>query len=482
MFAAVVALSGATPAAAQDDVEVPEAPQPTGLGIRLLDVPVDAADNPRAQNYVIDHVAPGATLTRRFVVSNGGSGPFAALIYPTEARINANRFVPAPGQRQNDLASWITVDQPRVDLGDIDSEIVTLTIDVPVDAPDGEHYAVVFAERPPAADGREVGIAARVGIRIYLSVGTGSAPATDFEIDSMIAGRSQAGEAVVVTTITNTGGRAIDVSGDITLSNGPEGRRAGPVQIPTGTTVAPGEVGTVEAVFDPDLADGPWLAQVRLRSGLVELSARAVISFPPMATSVPRTFEIEEPVVERTEAREPVNDRPWPTWWVVAGLVLLAGLLAARLRYRSAARSEGALVSAPTKRNPDLRTATVDATGETSTAVAPVAAPFADPTPTTALLSSKECVEAIAGRLPFAFSVTTHATVARNLEIRPPAGEPHRSLNEDYCRYDRTTRKFGYTRRWVNRVVDELSTVEGYRAATGREPQIRSRQPRRPVS
>ncbi len=41
-----------------------------GLGIRLVDVPVATADDPRALVYIIDHVAPGALIERRIEVSN----------------------------------------------------------------------------------------------------------------------------------------------------------------------------------------------------------------------------------------------------------------------------------------------------------------------------------------------------------------------------------------------------------------------------
>ena len=49
-------------------------------GLRLVDVPVVAQDDPRAQIYIVDHLAPGAVVHRRIEVSNStASGARVAL-------------------------------------------------------------------------------------------------------------------------------------------------------------------------------------------------------------------------------------------------------------------------------------------------------------------------------------------------------------------------------------------------------------------
>ncbi|WP_052666183.1 hypothetical protein [Nitriliruptor alkaliphilus] len=80
--------------------------------------------------------------------------------------------------------------------------------------------------------------------------------------------------------IDNPGGRAIDVTGEIELTDGPGGLRAGPFPTGGAATLAPGDRGEVGITLDPSLPDGPWRAEVTLRSGQLEERAEAVISFP----------------------------------------------------------------------------------------------------------------------------------------------------------------------------------------------------------
>ena len=56
-----------------------------GVGIRLLDVPTVARDDPRAQQYIVDHLAPGAVVNRRIEVSNTTRDPLSVAIYPAAA-------------------------------------------------------------------------------------------------------------------------------------------------------------------------------------------------------------------------------------------------------------------------------------------------------------------------------------------------------------------------------------------------------------
>jgi hypothetical protein len=38
---------------------------PDGVGVRLLDVPTNAANNPRAREYIVDNLTPGTTIHPR---------------------------------------------------------------------------------------------------------------------------------------------------------------------------------------------------------------------------------------------------------------------------------------------------------------------------------------------------------------------------------------------------------------------------------
>ena len=104
-----------------------------------------------------------------------------------------------------------------------------MTIAVPIDAAPGERYAVVWAETRSTPSEGGITQVNRVGIRIYLAIGAGGPPAADFTIDSLTAIRSADGRPMVVATVHNTGGRALDMSGTLELSAGPGGLSAGSV-------------------------------------------------------------------------------------------------------------------------------------------------------------------------------------------------------------------------------------------------------------
>ena len=121
----------------------------------------------------------------------------------------------------------------------------------------------------------------RVGIRLYISVGPGGAPAADFVIDSAAtrSGRPTA-LPMVVATVRNTGGRALDMNGTVALARGPGGLSAGPFPARLGTTLGIGDTERVTTFLDRQMPLGPWAARVTLRSGLVQRKAHATITFP----------------------------------------------------------------------------------------------------------------------------------------------------------------------------------------------------------
>jgi hypothetical protein len=140
---------------------------------------------------------------------------------------------------------------------------------------------VVWAERPAGPAGGAVAIASRVGIRVYLSVGTGGEPASDFDIVSLQAGRDPGGRPLVAAEVRNTGGRALDLVGGLRLADGPGGLAAGPFPVELGTTVGVGQSAPVRVTLDPAVPAGPWSARLALRAGPVRRAARARIVFPP---------------------------------------------------------------------------------------------------------------------------------------------------------------------------------------------------------
>jgi DNA-binding response OmpR family regulator len=243
-------------------------------------------------------------------------------LYAAAADITDGSFIGAADRATNELSSWTTVtpDAPVVPAAGKVSATVTIT--VPADAPAGEQYGVVWAEARSAADpAGGVTQVSRVGIRLYLSIGPGGPPATDFTIEALTAARGADGEPTVLATVRNTGGRALDMNGTLELSGGPGGLSAGPFTVSTGSTVPIDGTRPLSTVLDGQLPAGPWNARITLSSGLVERTASARITFPTSG-----------------KASAVATDAPgWPlrnTALAGLGVLLLAGLAIAVRRKR----------------------------------------------------------------------------------------------------------------------------------------------------
>ncbi|MFI6451863.1 hypothetical protein ACIBF6_09935 [Streptosporangium amethystogenes] len=253
----------------------------SGIGIRLLEAPVAARADKRAWTYIIDHLAPGTVIHRRVEVFNTTGSPKQLSIYTAAAQISDRKFQFAVDHTANELSTWTTLDRHEVILAPQGRSPVIATITVPDDAAPGERYAMIWAETAKAAPpGGGVAQINRVGIRLYLDVGRGNPPASDFTIDSLTAQRSPDGRQAVLAQVHNTGARALDLSGDLKLTNDSGNLSAGPFKVQTGTTLAPGDIGSVTATLTEQLPDGPWRARMRLESGLTKRTAEATIRFP----------------------------------------------------------------------------------------------------------------------------------------------------------------------------------------------------------
>jgi hypothetical protein len=263
-------------------------PSSGGVGIRLLDAPTSARDDPRARVYIVDHLAPGTTIARRVEVSNTTASPQSIAVYPSAATIKDGAFVGSAGQTANPLSTWTSVTPASADVPTGGKQTAMVTIAVPADAAPGEQYGVVWAEaRSAAPAGGGVTQVSRVGIRLYIDVGAGGAPAPEFAIDSLTAARSPEGKPVISAAVHNTGGRALDMSGTLRLADGPGGLSAGPFNAELGKTLAVGDSLPVTIALDDRLPAGPWLAQVTLKSGLVEHTAEATVTFPDSGSAAP---------------------------------------------------------------------------------------------------------------------------------------------------------------------------------------------------
>lgn len=327
VLALLVALLPA-PSPARADARV----QP-GLGIRLLEAPESRRDDPRAQLYVVDQVKPGATFTRKLEVTNGDPAAMDVLLYAVPAAIAHGNFTAGPRGEPGLIPQWVSVAPANVHLEPGSRATFVATFRVPADAPPGEVYGAIMAERP-AQPGSGVSVALRAGVRVYLSVGPGGEPASDFTVDSLTAERDASRRPKVVAQVHNTGGRALDLAGTLRLTKGPGGLSAGPFPATLGTTLGIGQTEPVTVLLDKALPDGPWLATLELHSGLVRRKVEGLILFPARAsaTSPPVTPE-EVPLYEKESIVVPVAV-------TLIGIVSLVLLWLALLAWRRRRREE----------------------------------------------------------------------------------------------------------------------------------------------
>ena len=254
--------------------------EPGSVAIKLLEGPSSRADDPRASQYIVDHLNPGDRITRRFQVDNRTESPATIQLYAAAATVEGGSFRFADARTGNELTGWTTVTPPSVTVAAGAVAEASVTVTVPTSVPAGERYAVVWAELPGATGDSGITVVNRVGIRMYLSVGGSEEPPTSFELKTFTPLRADDGKPAVEIAACENGGRAVDLTGSVELSDGPGGSSAGPFESAGATTLAPGECGTVIVPVPADLPRGPWRAKATLRSGKVERVAEAPITFP----------------------------------------------------------------------------------------------------------------------------------------------------------------------------------------------------------
>lgn len=307
-------------------------PCPRGIGIGLVEVPRGTKD-PRAQEYVIDHVKPGARFSRRFQVCNGNSDPVTVLLYPGAATLAGGSFRIEAGHATNELTSWISIEPTSLSLRPGERGFARASFVVSPQAEAGERYAVLLAELPAKPGTAGIPLGSRVGVRVYLDVGPGGAAKSDFAVDSLQASRTVDGKGEVTAQVHNTGKRALDFTGSLSLRDGPGGQTGGPYAARLGTTLAPGETEPVTVAIDSAVADGPWTAQLSLRSGLLERRVQAQLTFPHAPGTVGPAVD-----VEKLSTASDNEIRPGRTLFVGLGLAALAIAGAVRRRRRANAQ------------------------------------------------------------------------------------------------------------------------------------------------
>lgn len=256
------------------------------FGVQLLADAGGPRQDPRERQGIVGHLVPGSVLRRRMLVQNMSARPLHIDVYAGAADIVANRFTPADGAMPNELTGWIAFDQRSVDLPPYSRAPVRITVAVPPSASQAERYAVIWAQTAVPPDRHHaVGVINRVGIRAYLDIGPGGEPSPDFRIDALTPVRAGDGRPVVTARVRNTGGRALDMRGSLSLADGPARLNAGPFPAAPGVTVAPGDSASVTVPLDKHVPAGPWRARLTLASGMVSKTVTATITFPAAAAT-----------------------------------------------------------------------------------------------------------------------------------------------------------------------------------------------------
>jgi hypothetical protein len=278
MATALLSFPGRAPAATRP---LSAASQPHGIGIRLLQAPVSLQNDPRARVYIIDHLNPGTTIQRAIAVNNTTSSPQHVSLYAGGAQVVKDVFIPGP---DNALVGWTTVRPSRVELQPGTSQTAEVTIAVPPTATAGESYAVVWAQvSTPGSGITEVN---RVGVRIYLDVGPGGNPPTAFTLGPLSVARSSGGRLVISSSVDNTGQRAIDGSGTLTLKYVAGPLTAGPYRLDRNPTILPHNTGTISVTIPSQLPPGDWHASLTVTADTVTHTETGTIAIGRGVTAI----------------------------------------------------------------------------------------------------------------------------------------------------------------------------------------------------
>jgi hypothetical protein len=252
-----------------------------GIGVRLIAETSSSSAGQLGFAYVVERMAPGSSVTREVEISNTTDAVADVAVFPAAASIAEGKFSFAPGRSGDSLSTWTTVAHSVLHLAPGATVADRVSIDVPRKASSGERYAVVWAEvSAPSPTKRGVRLVNRVGVRMYVSVGKGGMPAAEFTVGSLAAGRTTNGAPLVTAVVHNVGQAALEITGELTLSNGPGGLSAGPFPVALGSLLAPNHSAIERIQLGNQIPRGPWRANLTLSSDGEQQSSVTAITFP----------------------------------------------------------------------------------------------------------------------------------------------------------------------------------------------------------
>jgi len=145
------------------------------VGIRIAQIPAALANEPLAGSYIISRLQPGVAFEQRLEVFNTSTQVIKVSVYPGLATFKDKKFLIGNGRDGNELSSWTKLSFSAVTLKPGTSQYFTMTISPPADALSLQQFGVIWAEVQGAPNAAGINAVSRVGIRMYIPVG--SAPA-----------------------------------------------------------------------------------------------------------------------------------------------------------------------------------------------------------------------------------------------------------------------------------------------------------------
>lgn len=287
--------------------------------------------SPATSSYFVLNVAPGATLTETFRVTNTGPVRGTALLYPvdgTTGQTSGAVYEGGSAPRQ-DVGAWLSLSTDRVTIDPAHSQDVDFTLHVPANARPGQHLGGIVARDVSAQSAADAG-SVRVTIRdvtiMAVEVNLPGTPVYALQLRGVHYSVIDARPAVVLD-LANAGTMFIKPVGTLVIT-GHNGNVVDTVPLHMDTFVPATRISYPVALTVPVLAPGSYHAAIDLRYGSGQ-DLHGMATFVVNAGAVSQSGEATAGSAAVT-ASASGGDRPvWKD--LVAAVLLGLGLIIALL-------------------------------------------------------------------------------------------------------------------------------------------------------
>lgn len=89
-------------------------------------------------------------------------------------------------------------------------------------------------------------------------------------------------------------------------------------------------------------------------------------------------------------------------------------------------------------------------------------------------LMPKPATDQVEAYIPFVFNQSHFTAAWKRKGIRPPNGDPNpHPTNSDFCEYDEPTKSYRYPKAYVNNLIKNCITAEGFEENTGMSARLK---------